>query len=148
VSVTTTATHNKALHPRRTTYTRQHKMTRHLNRVTSCNNTHNHRLRVTARVRLDLTEHNRHISAVFLQTPYVGHRSASSGSMLLSFLCPAIRLLHGLVCGMRSFSQAVLDERRNGSCTVYHVWLSSLDMAKGVRPDIGFRNPGSWWAVG
>jgi hypothetical protein len=36
---------------------------------------------------------------------------------------------------MSNFSQAVLDERRNGLCTVYHVWLSSLDMAEAVRPD-------------
>jgi hypothetical protein len=28
--------HNRALRPRRTPYTRQHKMTRHLNTVTSC----------------------------------------------------------------------------------------------------------------
>jgi hypothetical protein len=31
-----TRPHNKALRPKRTPYTRQHKMTRHLNRVTSC----------------------------------------------------------------------------------------------------------------
>jgi hypothetical protein len=56
--------------------------------------------------------------------------------MLISFSCPAIQLLHGFVCGMSSFSQAVLDERPNGLSTVYHVWLSSPDMAEVVRPDM------------
>jgi hypothetical protein len=55
--------------------------------------------------------------------------------MLSSFSCPAIRLLHELLCGTSSFSQAALDEQRDGSCTVYHVWLLSLDMAEIVRFD-------------
>jgi hypothetical protein len=45
-------------------------MTRHLNGVTSCNNTHNHRLRVTARVLLDSTKHNRHTSGFAGQGPF------------------------------------------------------------------------------
>jgi hypothetical protein len=37
-----TRPHNKALHLRETSYIRQHKIIRHLNGVTSCNNSYNH----------------------------------------------------------------------------------------------------------
>jgi hypothetical protein len=57
------------------------------------------------------------------------------GSMLSSISCPTVQSLHDLLYGMSSFSQASLDERRNNSCTVYHVWLSNLGMAEMVRPD-------------
>jgi hypothetical protein len=45
--------------------------------------------------------------------------------MLISLPCPAIRLLHvELLCGISSFSQAVLDEWRNNLCTEHIMYVA------------------------
>jgi hypothetical protein len=65
------------------------------------------------------------------------------GSMLLlPFLCPAYGCCMNYLRYEYSFSQAILDERRNGCAPcIIHVRLLSLCMAEEVRPDTPPRLP-------